>query len=31
MLILGESSSDTHADEDVERRSEEFYPVMNDP
>ena len=28
--IPGESSSDTHADPDVERRSEEFYRAMND-
>uniref|UniRef100_A0A0D3CII7 Uncharacterized protein n=1 Tax=Brassica oleracea var. oleracea TaxID=109376 RepID=A0A0D3CII7_BRAOL len=28
--IPGESSSDTHADADVERRSDEFYRAMND-
>uniref|UniRef100_A0A0D3BH91 Uncharacterized protein n=1 Tax=Brassica oleracea var. oleracea TaxID=109376 RepID=A0A0D3BH91_BRAOL len=29
--IPGESASDTHAEADVERRSDEFYRVMNDP
>uniref|UniRef100_A0A0D3BYU5 Uncharacterized protein n=1 Tax=Brassica oleracea var. oleracea TaxID=109376 RepID=A0A0D3BYU5_BRAOL len=29
--IPGESSSDTHVDADVERRSDEFYRAMNDP
>uniref|UniRef100_A0A0D3ANS3 Uncharacterized protein n=1 Tax=Brassica oleracea var. oleracea TaxID=109376 RepID=A0A0D3ANS3_BRAOL len=29
-LIQGESSSDTHAEADVERRSDEFYRAMND-
>uniref|UniRef100_A0A0D3BT76 Uncharacterized protein n=1 Tax=Brassica oleracea var. oleracea TaxID=109376 RepID=A0A0D3BT76_BRAOL len=29
--IPGESSSDTHADAEVERRSEEFYRAMKDP
>uniref|UniRef100_A0A0D3A724 Uncharacterized protein n=1 Tax=Brassica oleracea var. oleracea TaxID=109376 RepID=A0A0D3A724_BRAOL len=28
--ILGESSSDTHAEVDVEKRSDEFYRAMND-